>query len=287
MWRAARVWLYLTETASGSLRQRPICRNWYCISPLLSCGNRARRKKDGRLVLKGLLLGAVLNCVWAVLDGLCYYVAHFSLNNVVFSAYIERHGIALGMSLILGNGLLRAAGFNTDPANIGFWAGRHCRAAQTSLRADVDWFIESGLSASTTAAVVTIGNICVGMEKSDPEKKAAPARDADVDVSRHPAGHRRGGSGCRAASAAGDSGSGPFAERFNGVYVKGNEASPRKVYYAGFFKALLTAGVIAFLRVPALGLFIPYIENTELFHELSPTSTMAVRPGNDLHCISV
>ena len=63
---------------------------------------------------------------------------------------------------------------------------------------------------------------------------------------------------------------GLFAERFNGVYVKGNEASPRKVYYAGFFKALLTAGVIAFTGSGLGTSSFPYIENAELFHELEP-----------------
>ena len=102
-----------------------------------------------------------------------------------------------------------------------------------------------------------------------------------MDVSRHPAGHRRGGSGCRAASAAGDSGSGPFAERFNGVYVKGNEASPRKVYYGRILQGIVDGWCIAFTGSGLGTSFIPYIENAELFHELRPTLIMDRSTGND------
>ena len=227
-------------------------------------------EKDGRLVLKGLLLGAVLNCVWAVLDGLCYYVAHFSLNNVVFSAYIERHGIRLGqLSLILANGLLRAAGFNMDPANIGFLGpiviayGLHKRRYGLTLIG----LLSLVFSASTTAAVVTLAIFALEWKNLIPKRK--PSRKGMqmwmylvILLGIAVAAVRLLPLVIRAA--------GLFAERFNGVYVKGNEASPRKVYYAGFFKALLTAGVIAFTGSGLGTSSFPYIENAELFHELEP-----------------
>lgn len=213
--------------------------------------------------MEGLLLGAVLNCVWAVLDGLCYYVAHFSLNNVIFSAYIERHDIRLGqLSLILGNGLLRAAGFNMDPANIGFLGpiviayGLHKRRYGLTLIG----LLSLVFSASTTAAVVTLAIFALEWKNLIPKRK--PSRKGmqmwmylvillGIAVAAA-AAVRLLPLVIRAA--------GLFAERFNGVYVKGNEASPRKVYYAGFFKALLTAGVIAFTGSGLGTSSFPYIE---------------------------
>lgn len=230
-------------------------------------------EKDGRLVLKGLLLGAVLNCVWAVLDGLCYYVAHFSLNNVIFSTYIERHDIRLGqLSLILGNGLLRAAGFNTDPANIGFLGpvvvayGLHKRRYGLTLIG----LLSLVFSASTTAVVVTMVIFVLEWKNLIPKRKRprkgmqtwmylvillSIAVAAAAAVRLMPLVIRAVGL---------------FVERFNGAYLQSDVTSPRTVYYLGFFKALLTAGVIAFTGSGFGTSSFPYIENTELFQELEP-----------------
>ena len=204
-------------------------------------------EKDGRLVLKGLLLGAVLNCVWAVLDGLCYYVAHFSLNNVIFSTYIERHDIRLGqLSLILGNGLLRAAGFNTDPANIGFLGpvvvayGLHKRRYGLTLIG----LLSLVFSASTTAVVVTMVIFVLEWKNLIPKRKR-PRKGMQMWM------YLVILLGIAVAAAAAVRlmplvirAVGLFVERFNGAYLQSDVTSPRTVYYLGFFKALLTAGVM-------------------------------------------
>lgn len=70
-------------------------------------------------VLKGILIGAFINCCWAVLDAVFYYGFGESINNLVFQNYIMKNNIRYGqLSLILPAGI-RAAGFNSDPAHLG------------------------------------------------------------------------------------------------------------------------------------------------------------------------
>lgn len=70
-------------------------------------------------VLKGIFIGALINCCWAVLDATFYYAFGESINNIVFQNYIIKNNIRYGqLSLILPTGI-RASGFNSDPAHIG------------------------------------------------------------------------------------------------------------------------------------------------------------------------
>ena len=75
---------------------------------------------------KGLLAGAVINLIWASIDGFVFYFSGISINNEVFSYYINTHSdeeIRYGMiSLVLPGTGIRASGFNYDPAHIGMLA---------------------------------------------------------------------------------------------------------------------------------------------------------------------
>lgn len=79
--------------------------------------------KANNVLFKGLLFGCIANLIWASIDGIGYYTLGFSVNNRLFAGYIARHHVRYNMlSLITRSGLFRAAGFNSDPAQIGFIA---------------------------------------------------------------------------------------------------------------------------------------------------------------------
>ena len=94
-----------------------LCFEWLCLD---------RENVDERIecILKGVLLGCVANAFWATIDGAGFYLFGKSINNIVFKGYIQRHNIRYGMLSISysESGLFRAAGFNSDPAQIGFVA---------------------------------------------------------------------------------------------------------------------------------------------------------------------
>lgn len=108
---------------------------------------------------RGFLYGCIANCVWAVLDAACFYVLKLSLNNTVFWGYIKRNNIRYDMlSLIINNGkMIRASGFNYDPAHIGYIAPV---VAGYAVRRKKYWLLAISLlaviaSASTTAFVAS------------------------------------------------------------------------------------------------------------------------------------
>ena len=230
-------------------------------------------ERENLFLLKGLLFGAIFNCTWAALDGVCFYVAGFSLNNAVFSSYIQRHGVRFGqLSLILANGMLRAAGFNMDPANIGFLGpiviayGLHKRHYGVA----VVGFLSLVFSASTTAAVVLLAIFLLEWKNLIPKRKK---NSGGTRIWMYLLGVLGIAVGtvivirviplvARAISM--------FAERINGAYIHTDESSPRTVYYLGFFKALLTEGPIVFTGSGFGTSSFPYIKNVELFRELKP-----------------
>lgn len=69
----------------------------------------------------GLFIGAIANIVWATIDAMGFYAVGYSISNTLFRGYIERHNIQYGVvSLIYSTGMIRSAGFNYDPAHLGF-----------------------------------------------------------------------------------------------------------------------------------------------------------------------
>ena len=78
--------------------------------------------KLNTLLIQGILLGFYLNLLWAIVDASVFYISGKSINNSVFSGYIARHSVRYGKISLVYSGLIRASGFNIDPANIGFIA---------------------------------------------------------------------------------------------------------------------------------------------------------------------
>lgn len=71
-------------------------------------------------IIKGIWCGAVCNIVWTIMDGICYYLFHWSLTNKVFENYaMNRVGGHNYISIIQG-GTIRSTGFNIDPAHLGY-----------------------------------------------------------------------------------------------------------------------------------------------------------------------
>ncbi len=80
-------------------------------------------KLDKRRILKGLIIGCVINLIWAVIDAMFFYLSGISITNVMFKQFIVSNNVRFGqISIILNGGGIRSAGLNTDPANIGFFA---------------------------------------------------------------------------------------------------------------------------------------------------------------------
>lgn len=67
----------------------------------------------------GLLLGCVANCLWAILEGLTFYFAGFSLNDSFFVGYATLMPVDRPYITIITDGMIRASGFNYDPAHLG------------------------------------------------------------------------------------------------------------------------------------------------------------------------
>jgi len=90
----------------------------YIVLFILFCGYGVKDEYMSSII-KGVFIGACINCLWAIIDGLVYYSFGLSINNIVFAEYIQYNGIRYGqLSLITSNGY-RAGGFNYDPAHIG------------------------------------------------------------------------------------------------------------------------------------------------------------------------
>lgn len=78
---------------------------------------------DRKYILKGLIIGCIINVVWASIDALIFYLFKISVTNIIFQQFININNVRFGqISLILNGGGYRSSGLNTDPANIGFFA---------------------------------------------------------------------------------------------------------------------------------------------------------------------
>ncbi len=93
----------------------------YIVLALLM-GTHRFNNKDFSVLVKGMLVGALLNIMWANLDGIGFYLTGKSINNIVFVKYINYYEIRYNSMSLIINGSIRASGFNYDPAHIGFLA---------------------------------------------------------------------------------------------------------------------------------------------------------------------
>lgn len=68
---------------------------------------------------KGFFIGCLLNIGWAIIEGIVFYSAGYSLSNRLFSDYLSTLSANRQYSSIIRNGSIRVAGFNRDPAHLG------------------------------------------------------------------------------------------------------------------------------------------------------------------------
>lgn len=93
----------------------------FILFAVIWCNQRCL-KENTRNILNGLLVGCILNLIWTVIDGIGFYIFGISINNIVFRSYALSQNIRYGTISLIVNGLIRASGFNYDPAHIGFIA---------------------------------------------------------------------------------------------------------------------------------------------------------------------
>ena len=128
---------------------------------------------NNKYVIQGFLIGCIINCIWAILDAGSFYIFGISLNNTFFSGYIARNEIRYNtLSLIYGR-TIRAGGFNSDPAQIGFIAPV---VVGYGIIKRKYWMVIAAAgallaSATTTGLVATIVMIFVGLSKSDKKRR--------------------------------------------------------------------------------------------------------------------
>ena len=120
--------------------------------------NQKDIKKNSSFLLKGIVYGCVANMLWATVDGIGFYLFGISLNNILFHEYAVANDIRNGALSIIRDGLIRASGFNYDPAHLGFIVPS---MLAYSIRKNKKWlwllvFFALICSASTTALVCSI-----------------------------------------------------------------------------------------------------------------------------------
>ena len=87
----------------------------------LLCKN-VNRETYVSLLLKGIMFGIAVNSAWATVDAFIFYASGYSITNQIFRSYILAADIRYeSLSLVIGN-IIRSAGLNADPANIGMFA---------------------------------------------------------------------------------------------------------------------------------------------------------------------
>lgn len=125
-------WIFLrgSESAFSSSAFSWLTKAVVLIAFLLAWMGVKTRTEASDMVSDGFLTGCVFNCIWGVIDMISFYVFNkiegyngMILNNIIFAGFIERNGIARRLSLwVPGSNTYRVAGFNGDPANLGFIA---------------------------------------------------------------------------------------------------------------------------------------------------------------------
>ena len=69
--------------------------------------------------LNGFIIGCLLNLIWSVIEGFSFYVFGIALNDVVFSEFAKTLPEERPYITIVADGIIRASGFNFDPAHLG------------------------------------------------------------------------------------------------------------------------------------------------------------------------
>lgn len=82
--------------------------------------NEKEKNRIIEIFFRGFLIGCIMNIIWAITDGVGFYLSGFSLNNLIFKNYlIEELGPARAYASIIRSGTIRVSGFNYDPSHLG------------------------------------------------------------------------------------------------------------------------------------------------------------------------
>ena len=82
--------------------------------------NEKEKNRIIKIFFIGFLIGCIMNIIWAITDGVVFYLFGFSLNNLIFKNYlIEELGPTRAFASIIRSGTIRVSGFNYDPAHLG------------------------------------------------------------------------------------------------------------------------------------------------------------------------
>ncbi|WP_348683264.1 O-antigen ligase family protein [Acidovorax soli] len=68
---------------------------------------------------KGFFCGCIANLTWSVIEGLYFYIFNDALNDILFVEYVKTLSDDRGYMTVVADGIIRASGFNTDPAHLG------------------------------------------------------------------------------------------------------------------------------------------------------------------------
>ena len=69
--------------------------------------------------IKGFLYGCIANLIWSIIEGLYYYAFDAPLNDLLFLDYVTTLPENRPYMTVVADGIIRASGFNFDPAHLG------------------------------------------------------------------------------------------------------------------------------------------------------------------------
>lgn len=230
--------------------------------------NQKDVKKNSSLILQGILYGCIANLIWATIDGMGYYVFGVSLNNLIFHKYAIANDIRDGGLSIIRDGLIRAPGFNYDPAHLGFIVPSMLAYA---IRKNKGWllvlvFLALICSASTTALVCSVvvlvlnANYIVLNMKSSKVKKNLPIIALCLGIFLVILLIGYGSFISKALN--------KFLNRINSTYVDLNVNDYRLIYLTQFFKAVATAGPMIIFGTGFGTASYAYVFNDEILSRL-------------------
>ena len=75
-----------------------------------------------KYILVGVIIGAAINCCWAMIDAIIYYLQGISITNELFRSYILAADMKYEELSLIREPFIRSSGLNGDPANIGMLA---------------------------------------------------------------------------------------------------------------------------------------------------------------------
>lgn len=109
-------------------------------------------KKNARTFGIGLFYGIVINAVWSIFEAVSYYFFSKSLNDILFSSYLNLNREVL---LVNSYGGIRVSGLNYDPAHLGGLLPilLFCGLSKKNIYVTVLSIISLAFSQSTTALV--------------------------------------------------------------------------------------------------------------------------------------